>query len=278
MAVGYRHDVGLHHDGAQYAITIPVANVTTSWWVGVPYITGRQLVLELNTTWPNETRNIRANVYHATYGGDVNGTEIWNVTATGEQRRADDGFIYEGETGHTNFTIQETADFYQEGRINYILSYKVLPGVDGDGVEDCTCDTVRVLSAVCSPRPRCKSPPCRSSQQRRLQSQDLVELGIACEEQCPPDPADPRLSQLSVVTTFEYYVEEGEAEESGDWFYMTRVVAQIPVEYYLSFYEWGSEWLAETLTLDEEQIIEADFVTFNTFHCETTVTRHRFRH
>ena len=145
MANGRRHDVGLHHNGAQYAITVPVANVTTSWWVGVPYVTGRQMVVELNTTWPDENRSVSAYVHHATYGGDINGTAFWNMTETGEARRASDGFIYEGETAHTAFEVMELADPsannpYIEGNVLYKLKYAILPSLDSSDPQGSASD------------------------------------------------------------------------------------------------------------------------------------------
>ena len=171
MYRGYRHDVGLHHDGAQYALTVPLANVSSSWWgkrflalasllygsvyirciehyalsayapstnlytprpsrtesaaVAVPFVTGRQLVLELNTTWADETRHVRATVQHATYGGMQSGHEVWNMTETGEQRRASDGFVYHGPSGHVSFKVLEPTDDFVAQRVAYILQYRL---------------------------------------------------------------------------------------------------------------------------------------------------------
>ena len=102
------------------------------------------MVIELNTTWEDENRSLSAYVHHAVHGGDINGTEVWNMTETGERRRATDGFIYEGETAHTAFQIRELPSNYIPGAVLYKLTYAILLSLDGslgfstDTV--CVCD------------------------------------------------------------------------------------------------------------------------------------------
>jgi hypothetical protein len=240
MHEGRRPDVGLHHNGAQYAITVPVANVSTSWWVGVPFVTGRQLVLELNTTWPEEIRHVRANIFHAVPGGAQNGSAVWNVSATGEQRRAKDGFVYEGPSAHTSFIVHEPRDDqYVDGRIKYLLQYKELPPTNGvydpaAANSDCVCDNDLALYE-----------------------------GIPCERQCPVDLSKPRLFNIVTETKLELYLEperrrleEEEEEEEGEWTYITRVTADIPLEYASPFNAWGRAWVASTLKLHSDYVFE----------------------
>ena len=242
MANGRRHDVGLHHDGAQYAITVPVENVTTTWWVGVPFVTGRQLIVELNTTWPDENRSITAYVHHATYGGDINGTEYWNMTETGEKRRASDGFIYEGETAHTVFDVMETLDLYIEGNVLHKLKYAMLPSLDSDdpqgSASDMSCFSHFGDGRCCACDPDLVDPP------------DPEETPMPCEVQCPSDPNDPYLYDFKVSTSLQFIADPRQGVTGGEDFFVTSIEAQMPVEYWSSFASWGKEWVANTLGLD----------------------------
>jgi hypothetical protein len=143
MIDGTRSDVGLHHDGAQYSITVPVANVSTSWWVNVPSVAGRQLVLELNTSWPGESRRVRANVFHATPANAFNGSEVWKITATGKLRHSGNEFRAEPESSVTLETYPSgTArsvigcgprdDDLREGR--YYVSVLAEPIIESDSL------------------------------------------------------------------------------------------------------------------------------------------------
>ena len=242
MSEGRRHDVGLHQDGAQYAITVPVANVTTSWWVGVPFVTGRQMVIELNTTWEDENRSLSAYVHHAVHGGDINGTEVWNMTETGERRRATDGFIYEGETAHTAFQIRELPSNYIPGAVLYKLTYAILLSLDGSSSGSST-DTV----CVCDEDLR-----------------DAPEGAMPCEVQCPPDPNDPYLFNIHASAALTYVPATGAGVTGGEDLFITTVSAQMPVHYWQAFADWGADWVADTVGVDPVDL--TGFVSYNYYH------------
>jgi hypothetical protein len=225
MADGRRHDVGLHHDGAQYALTVPVANVSTSWWVGVPFASGRQLVVELNVSAAagrSEFRDVRAHIQHAVWGGYVNGSEVWNMTETGEQRRASDGFIYQGETAHTSFTVKQPTSgptAFVQGQIEHNLKYGVMSAVTGY-TSTCTCN-------------------------------EQIKDTMPCHEQCPPSASDPRLFNIVARTDFQLIEDRSIGGTSGEFFYLTSVEAEMAVEYWEQFYyDFGRAWLANTIGVE----------------------------